>query len=132
MLPWALLHGRGSVSWGKHGSDLAKKNPDPLSTPSAGMAIASTRGGNEEESHGVPIMAVEKEATRLLARTDSCVPDVEGKVDNLVTAFQDLSLMINKQQRQLDSIKTSNPRAANPSQVDRDRVCSLCHMTGHG
>lgn len=65
--------------------------------------------GRQEEKldEGNQTIAVEKEAPRLLVCTDYRVAKVEGKVESLVIAFQDLYLMISVVQYQRkDSITT--------------------------
>lgn len=63
----------------------AQKNYGPVLTRSAGMSEC-----NEVENQRILIMAAEKKAPRSLVRTESRLAEVEGKVDSLVTAFQDL------------------------------------------
>lgn len=41
------------------------------------------------------------------------MPEVEDKVDSLVTAFQDLSLLIKEQRKQLESMKGAPPGVKN-------------------
>lgn len=79
-----------------------------------------------------PFINVERRAPLLIVCTYYGIPEVKKKVVSLVSAFQDLFLLIKKPQRQFDSIKGAPSGNGKTSQADLDLFCSFCHRQGHG
>lgn len=59
-------------------------------------------------------ITVDKKDPRLLIVTGSRVREVEGKEDRLLTAFRDLSLMINNSKGSLSRLNESRPEMGKP------------------
>lgn len=78
-----------------------------------------------------PFITDRKNARRLLVLAAFRVQDKKETFDTLVTAFQDLSLMINKHRRQPDAMTGSPSEVGNTAQADRDQLCSFFHKQSY-
>lgn len=62
----------------------------------------------------------------------AAVPEVEGKVDNFVTAFRDRFFTIKRYQSQLDSIEGSTVAEIKSPETDRDHAYSFSRKQENG